>query len=84
MEHILVIGNKEIQKNMVYQMGISEENYCDCGKNSVEQWLMERTSGLGADIFFECVGKNETYNNQLSLYFICLMHKLINKVHNKI
>ena len=26
----------------------------------MSQWISDRTSGLGADIFFECVGRNET------------------------
>lgn len=57
--NILVIGNKEFQKQMVLQLGISEEYYCDSRKQDVEQWIMERTSG-GIDVYFECVGKNET------------------------
>lgn len=56
-KNILVMGNKEFQKNKVIEMGIPEENYCD--SNSTE-WLNNKTSGNGADVFFECVGKNET------------------------
>ncbi|WP_312430344.1 galactitol-1-phosphate 5-dehydrogenase [Lacrimispora sp.] len=61
MEHILVIGNKDFQKDIVLQMGISEKSFCDRKEKNVDQWLMEQTNGQGPDIFFECVGKNETY-----------------------
>lgn len=57
--HILVIGNKESQKQKILEMGLAEEDYCDCRSQDAGAWLKERTDG-GADVFFECVGKNET------------------------
>ncbi|MDE5803245.1 MAG: galactitol-1-phosphate 5-dehydrogenase [Lachnospiraceae bacterium] len=57
---ILVIGNKESQKQIVSDMGISEECYCDSRSCDVEEWIAERTGGVGVDVFFECVGKAET------------------------
>ncbi|MDE5934011.1 MAG: galactitol-1-phosphate 5-dehydrogenase [Lachnospiraceae bacterium] len=57
---VLVIGNKEFQRKTVIGMGLSEDCYCDSRKEDVGQWLMERTDGIGADVFFECVGRNET------------------------
>ena len=57
---LLVIGNKESQKRLVLEMGISEDCYCDSRKQNVGRWLMERTNDMGADVFFECVGRNET------------------------
>lgn len=59
-EHILVIGNKDSQREIVHRMGIAEENYCDSREMDEEAWIMERTNGWGADVFFECVGRNET------------------------
>jgi len=59
-ENILVIGNKEFQRQAVRGLGVPEENYCDCKENDAEQWISARTGGTGVDIFFECVGKNET------------------------
>lgn len=59
-ENILVIGNKEFQLQAVLRLGVPEENYCDCKKEDVEQWITTHTKGVGVDIFFECVGKNET------------------------
>lgn len=57
---IFAVGNKESQRQAVLQMGIPEESYCDSRGQDVEKWLAERTEGRGADVFFECVGKNET------------------------
>ena len=41
-------------------MGIPADSYCDSSRQDVSKWLMEKTSGIGADVFFECVGKNDT------------------------
>ncbi len=65
-ENILVIGNKEFQKKTIVKMGIPVGNYCDSKKENVDKWLKEKTSGLGADVFFECVGKNETVNQAIN------------------
>lgn len=59
-ENIFVIGNKDFQKEAVLRLGISKDNYCDAGKEDVSGWIMKHTDDNGADIFFECVGKNET------------------------
>lgn len=61
MKHILVIGNKDSQKEIVLGMGISAEKYCDSRERKAADWIMEQTDGRGGDIFFECVGKNETF-----------------------
>ena len=57
---VLVVGNKEFQKNIVLQMGLDEKQYCDSKTRDVKQWILEQTNGKGTDVFFECVGKNET------------------------
>ena len=59
-KNLLVIGNKEFQRQAVLRMGVPEENYCDCKRVDAERWISTRTNGIGVDIFFECVGKNET------------------------
>lgn len=58
---ILAIGNKESQKRRAVKMGLLEDYYCDIRTQPVEEWLLEHTGGKGADVFFECVGKNETF-----------------------
>lgn len=56
--NILTVGNKDFQKQTVLKMGLSEDSYCDARLQNADQWLKEHTEG--ADVFFECVGKNET------------------------
>lgn len=60
MKNILVIGNKDGHKRMARELGITEEAYCDSRMIKTEEWLLEKTDGTGADVFFECVGKRET------------------------
>ncbi len=57
---LFVVGNKEFQRQQAMKIGISSENYCDSKKTDPEKWLMDRTEGLGADLYIECVGRNET------------------------
>lgn len=59
-QRILVIGNKDFQRRTVAQMGLPQECYYDSRNHDVHKWIMERTNGNGADVFFECVGKSET------------------------
>lgn len=59
-ENILAVGNKESQRQAVLRLSIPEENYCNHKEKDVEQWITAHTGGAGVDIFFECVGKNET------------------------
>lgn len=64
---VLVIGNKEFQKQCILKMGLSKEAYCDSRTEDVKKWILERTNGVGADIFFECVGRNETFAQAIDL-----------------
>lgn len=63
---ILVIGNKEFQKKQAMELGIASENYCDCKNEDVQGFIMDRTKGAGVDLFFECVGKNETISQAIN------------------
>lgn len=62
---VFVIGNKKIQDNMVQRLGIPPQRYCDSQVKDVNQWLIDQTHGEGVDVFFECVGKNETVNQAI-------------------
>ncbi len=57
---ILAVGNKESQRRAVCKMGLQEDCYCDSRTQEAALWIMQQTDGNGADVFFECVGKNET------------------------
>lgn len=59
-ENLYVIGNKEFQRDKICELGISESAFCDCRRENPCEWLMKHTDGNGVDVFFECVGKNET------------------------
>lgn len=59
-KNLLAVGNKDFQKQSVLKLGLPEENYCDSRAQDAVSWVLERTNGIGADTFFECVGKNET------------------------
>lgn len=61
-KNIFAIGNKDFQKQMILKLGISEECYFDARKGDAGAWIMECTGGIGADVFFECVGKNTTFS----------------------
>lgn len=56
-ENISVIGNKDGQKRRVALLGIGENMFCDSTVTDASRWMNE-TAG-GADVYFECVGKNE-------------------------
>lgn len=64
---ILVIGNKESQKQTVLKMGLSENAFCDSRTEEVSDWIMSKTDNKGADVFFECVGRNETVVQAVNL-----------------
>lgn len=66
-ENVLVVGNKDFQRKTVCSMGVEAVQYCDCNAQDVEAWILEKTEGQGADVFFECVGKEETYSQAISL-----------------
>ena len=58
--NLLLVGNKAEQKALASQMGIPENHFCDIRSTEAGQWIKEKTQRHGADVVFECVGKNET------------------------
>lgn len=65
-QNIYVIGNKKFQREKVLAMGIAPEHYCDSKAEDTGVWLSEQTNGRGVDVFFECVGKKETFEQSIS------------------
>lgn len=59
-ENILAVGNKDSQRRAALETGLPADCYCDSRMQDAGEWILERTKGRGADVFFECVGKNET------------------------
>ncbi len=66
-QNIFAVGNKEFQRRTAMKLGLLEEAYCDSKTQEAERWILERTDGMGADVFFECVGRNETVLQALKL-----------------
>lgn len=66
-KNILAVGNKEFQRRMAVKLGLSEDAFCDCTTGETDQWILERTEEMGADVIFECVGRNETMVRALEL-----------------
>lgn len=64
-QNVLVIGNKDFQKDIVQKLGIVPDNFCDVREENVDTWLQEHTYNQGANTFFECVGKAETLHQAL-------------------
>ncbi|MBD5509221.1 MAG: galactitol-1-phosphate 5-dehydrogenase [Lachnospiraceae bacterium] len=65
--NVFAIGNKEFQKQMAVKLGLPADSFCDSRTQDVERWLLERTDDKGADVFFECVGRNETVMQAVGL-----------------
>lgn len=59
-KNVYAIGNKEFQRRMADKFGLPASSFCDSRTQDAEAWLAEQTGGRGADVFFECVGRNET------------------------
>lgn len=58
-ENIITIGNKNIQRKMINKIDDSIY-YCDVNSQDVEEFILEKTNGEGVEVFFECVGRNDT------------------------
>lgn len=54
---VLAIGNKDIQRKAASDLGVPPDAFCDMRIQSAEAWF--QNTGRAADVFFECVGRNE-------------------------
>ena len=59
-EKVYVLGNKDAQRRMAERLGIEESDFCDTRAMGVRNWIADKTGGEGVDVFFECIGKNES------------------------
>lgn len=66
-KNIYAIGNKEFQRQTALRMGIPKSHYCDSREGQVGKWLMEHTGHSGAEVFFECIGRNATVAQTVEL-----------------
>lgn len=66
--NLLVIGNKDSQKDMIKKLGLPEEQYFNCSLSTdLMYWIKEKTNGCGADVVIECVGKSDTFSQCIEL-----------------
>lgn len=65
--NLYLIGNKEFQMRKITEIGIPESAYCDSKVVDSNEWLQGKTDGRGVDVYFECVGKNETIQQAVRL-----------------
>ena len=65
--NVLVIGNKDFQKRKLIEIGLGSEMYCDSRTQDLASFVAEHTGGVGADFFFECIGKNESICDSVNM-----------------
>ncbi len=59
--NVFCIGNKNIQKKMLLDMGYEEGHFFDVRFGDPVAFIMDRSGGRGADYYFECIGRSESY-----------------------
>ncbi len=59
--NVFCLGNKDLQKEKLMEMGYEDRQFCDTRTMDPEEYIKERTGGRGADYYFECIGKSENY-----------------------
>ena len=64
--NLYVLGNKEYQRKMAAAIGVAQDHIYQDGSVSARDWLTAQTKGIGVDVFFECVGKNETISDAVT------------------
>lgn len=60
-DNVLCIGNKDIQKQKLLQMGYDKDCFCDVRYGDPISFIYEKTKDHGADCYFECIGRSESY-----------------------
>lgn len=57
LDNVYVIGNKPGQKIRAVSLGVREDRFCDSSVTDPLEWITDNAGY--ADVFFECVGRNE-------------------------
>lgn len=61
------IGNKDVQRNMLMDMGYTDEEYCDVRYGDPSAFVKRISGGRGVDYYFECIGRSESYEQAIRL-----------------
>ncbi|WP_029231937.1 galactitol-1-phosphate 5-dehydrogenase [Butyrivibrio sp. VCB2006] len=59
------IGNKDIQKKKLFEMGYSEYNFCDVRYEDTYDFVKSLRGGNGVNYYFECIGRSESYEQAI-------------------
>lgn len=59
--NLFFVVNKDIQKGKLFYMGFDEDRICDVRYGDPVTFIMEKTGGAGADVYFEAIGRQEAY-----------------------
>jgi len=66
-KNIYVTLNKDFQKDTVLSLGIQEENICDVRQRNIVDFVNDKTDSEGVNVYFECVGSNDTVSEALKV-----------------
>ncbi len=58
---VIFVGNKDIQKKKLLEMGYAEARFIDVRYCDPVAAIMDRSGGAGADYYLECIGRSESY-----------------------
>lgn len=64
--NVYFIGNKDIQKAKLLEMGYPEDLFCDIRNDDPHEFIMDKTKGAGSDYYFECIGRSDNYQQAVS------------------
>ena len=59
--NVFCIGNKDVQLEKLMAMGYEPGQFCDVRRREPESYILEVTDGKRADVYFECIGRSESY-----------------------
>ena len=66
-KNIFCIGNKDCQAEYARTLGVEASGFCNIKNDDPVIFADKVTGGAGADVFFECVGKNESVSLGLNI-----------------
>ncbi len=64
--NVFSIGNKDIQRDKLLEMGYDPNHFCDVRYRDPIAYIDELTGGKKADVYFECIGRSESYAQAIS------------------
>lgn len=66
-KNLIAIGNKQLQRDTVLRIGISQDYFVDSKKEDVADRVRDLSGENGADAVFECVGTKDAYKEAIEI-----------------